>query len=141
MKGEFTHFLKAQNPVYAQVVDELAHGKKKTHWMWFIFPQIAGLGFSPMAQQFALRSADQAKRFLRHKELGERQRQFVRILLSLKSNNASQIFGYPDDLKLHSSLTLFAQTQKRRGLFHKALDKFFQGNMDQATLNLLQEHD
>lgn len=137
MRGEFTHFLTAQNPVYAQVVKELARGKKTTHWMWFVFPQLAGLGYSSMAQQFALQNLEQAGRFLKHKELGERQRQFVRILLGLKSNDASKIFGYPDDLKLHSSLTLFALTQKRKGLFYKALDKFFQGKLDGATVNLL----
>jgi uncharacterized protein (DUF1810 family) len=102
-------FVDAQEPVYADVVAELRAGRKRTHWMWFVFPQIQGLGPSETAQWFAIRSLDEARAYLAHPVLGARLRECTRIVLDIEGRTASEIFGYPDDLKFRSSLTLFAR--------------------------------
>jgi uncharacterized protein (DUF1810 family) len=134
---EFEHFLAAQNPVHDQVRAELSEGEKRSHWMWFVFPQIAGLGHSPMARRFALHSLPQARRFAAHPVLGRRLRDCTRLVLQVQGRQISDIFGFPDDLKFHSSMTLFALAVPEEPLFESALAKYFGGRRDAGTLGIL----
>jgi uncharacterized protein (DUF1810 family) len=138
--ADLIRFLDAQDQIYQQVVEELAKGRKETHWMWFIFPQLAGLGRSGMAQHYAIRDLDQAKRYLADTILGPRLRHVVKLLTDQKEKAAVEILGSPDDLKLRSCLTLFreaASEDSDRALFAKALDQFYRGEPDGRTLELL----
>ena len=137
-EDEFQHFRDAQLPVYNDVVAELAAGRKRSHWMWFIFPQLQGLGRSEMAQRFALSSVDQARRYAADPELGRRLRQCAEIVNRIEAKNITDIFGYPDDLKFHSSMTLFVLASPGNSPFNSALTKFFGGKMDGRTIELLQ---
>ncbi|HEY3729824.1 MAG TPA: DUF1810 domain-containing protein [Steroidobacteraceae bacterium] len=130
-------FVVAQQPVFDRVVTELRQGCKATHWMWFIFPQLAGLGSSPMARTYAISGLDEARAYLQHPVLGQRLRQCVELVVRADAGNISQLFGYPDDLKFRSSLTLFLQASAHEGLFQAALDKYFGGTGDQRTLERL----
>ncbi len=130
-------FVSAQAPLYSKVVTELSTGRKRTHWMWFVFPQMAGLGRSAMAQQYAIGSLAEAQAYLAHPVLGPRLRECCRILLDLEDLGASDIFGDPDDMKLHSSLTLFAAAAPSDALFDHCLDRYFGGLPDTATLALI----
>lgn len=134
---EFQHFLDAQEPVYERVVQELANGAKRSHWMWFIFPQVAWLGHSFMAQQFALHSLEEAQRYAGHLVLGQRLRKCTQLVLDVQGRNVSQIFGHPDDLKLHSAITLFNLAVPSDGLFQSVLTKYFNGRQDTKTIELL----
>ena len=137
---DLIRFLDAQDQIYQQVLKELAAGRKETHWMWFIFPQLAGLGRSGMAQRYAIRDLDQAKRYLADAILGPRFRQVVKLLIAQKEKSAFDILGSPDDLKLRSCLTLFREAaagDSDRALFSKALDQFYDGEPDDGTLELL----
>jgi uncharacterized protein (DUF1810 family) len=129
-------FLRAQKPVYDQVLAELAAGRKRTHWMWFIFPQIAGLGISETSRRFAIRDLDEARAYLAHPILGARLRQCAALRLQLRDQSAHHIFGSPDDLKLRSSATLFAQVSPSGSVFHQLLDQFFGGEEDTRTIAL-----
>lgn len=129
-------FIQAQQDVYEQALAELKSGRKRSHWMWFIFPQIAGLGFSSTSRFYAIRDISEAQEYLAHPLLGERLRQCSRALLA-QSASASTIFGQPDDLKLCSSMTLFAVTDADNLLFNKVLYQFFAGRQDNRTLELL----
>lgn len=135
------HFLKAQEPAYARVLKELRGGRKQSHWMWFIFPQHVGLGRSSTAQVYGLASLEEARVYLDHPLLGARLCECTELLLSLEGRTAKAIFGFPDDLKLRSSMTLFAVangTDKDEDcLFQKVLDVFCGGQRDQLTLDLL----
>ena len=136
---DLVRFVDAQASVYEQVVAELTKGRKQTHWMWFIFPQLAGLGRSPMAQRYAIRELDQAKRYLADPILGGRLRQAVRLVIGHKDRSALEILGSPDDLKFRSCLTLFAQAASNnadRILVEQALHQFYDGP-DPQTLGLL----
>jgi uncharacterized protein (DUF1810 family) len=138
--ADFIRFLEAQDQIYDQVVGELGKGRKKTHWMWFIFPQLAGLGRSAIAQQYAIRDLNQARRYLGHPVLGARLRQVVNLMLGHPGKSALEILGSPDDLKFRSSLTLFREAagdDADRALFNKALDRFYGGAPDERTLELL----
>lgn len=135
--NEFTHFLEAQEPVLDQVTRELAAGEKRSHWMWFIFPQIAGLGHSHMAQRYALHSLEEAQRYAGHAILGERLRRCTRLVCEVKNRDLPDIFGYPDDLKFHSSMTLFALAVPEEALFSSALEKYFGGRKDAKTMQIL----
>ncbi len=110
----FRHFVEAQNQTYAQAVAELAGGEKRSHWMWFIFPQLAGLGSSAMAHRYALGSLQEAMDYLWHPLLGPRLRDITAVVNRVEHRTASQIFGYPDDLKFHSSMTLFSLATDRQ---------------------------
>ena len=137
---DLIRFLDAQDQIHQQVLKELAAGRKETHWMWFIFPQLAGLGRSGMAQYYAIRDLDQAKRYLADSILGPRLRQVVKLLVAQKGKSAFEILGSPDDLKLRSCLTLFREAaagDSDRALFSKALDQFYDGEPDDGTLELL----
>lgn len=127
-------FVAAQEPLYSQVLAELRAGAKRSHWMWFVFPQIAGLGFSAMAQRYALGSLDEARAYLAHPVLGPRLRDCVRLVLEAEGRDAGAIFGTPDDAKFRSSLTLFARAAPGEALFGDALDKYYGGAEDAATL-------
>jgi uncharacterized protein (DUF1810 family) len=137
---DLVRFVEAQASVYARVVEELTAGNKQTHWMWFIFPQLAGLGHSTMAERYAIRDLDQAKRYLADQILGDRLRHDVRLVLRHTGKTALQILGSPDDLKFRSCMTLFAHATSNdddRSLFKQALDQFSVGKSDPRTEQLL----
>jgi len=137
---DLIRFLDAQDQIYAQVIKELTNGRKQTHWMWFIFPQLAGLGRSAMAQHCAIRDLDQARRYLADAILGERLREAVRLMMNHKGKSALEILRSPDDLKLLSFLTLFREAATDNSdhlLFTEALDQFYRGQADDLTLELL----
>jgi len=130
-------FLDAQDPVYAQVCSELRAGRKRSHWMWFIFPQIQGLGYSPLARKFAIASLQEAKAYLDHPILGARLKEFCRLVNRVEGRSIEEIFGYPDDLKFRSSMTLFAHAASDDQIFRDALEKYFNGEDDPATVERL----
>jgi uncharacterized protein (DUF1810 family) len=130
-------FIDAQHPVYGQVRDELQAGQKESHWMWFIFPQIKGLGSSPTAQKYAITGIDEAKAYLDHPLLGFRLRECTQLVNAVNGRSIEEIFGYPDHLKFHSSMTLFAHVHPSDGLFAAALMKYYKGKMDRKTLEQL----
>jgi uncharacterized protein (DUF1810 family) len=136
MNDEFDldRFVNAQDPVYSDVLAELRTGKKRTHWMWFVFPQIAGLGQSEMARRYAIRSSDEAAAYLAHPVLGPRLRECVRLVSLHRDMEIKQIFDGPDDLKFHSSMTLFNDIAPDEAVFQTCLDQFFDGRPDPATL-------
>jgi uncharacterized protein (DUF1810 family) len=133
-------FLEAQEGVYARALRELRSGRKRGHWMWFIFPQIEGLGRSATTRYYAVKSAAEARAYLRHPVLGPRLRDCARALLALDTHAARDVLGYPDNLKLRSSMTLFAHAAGESGtVFHRVLDQYFDGEPDRRTLDLLGE--
>ena len=131
---DLERFVRAQAGVYEQVCAELRAGSKRSHWMWFIFPQIAGLGMSEMSVRFAIASLDEASAYLEHPLLGARLRECTGIVNALTHKTAEEVFGYPDDMKFRSSMTLFARAAEKDSLFQSALDKYFSGEMDAETL-------
>jgi uncharacterized protein (DUF1810 family) len=131
---ELQRFVDAQAGVYEQACIEMRLGKKRSHWMWFVFPQIRGLGSSPMAVRYAISGLEEARAYLAHEILGPRLRECAGIVVELNGKTASEMFGYPDDLKFHSSMTLFAKVEEGTGIFGKALEKYFDGEMDIGTL-------
>ncbi len=130
-------FLSAQEPVYDTVLDELRAGRKSSHWIWFIFPQITGLGRSAMAQKFAIGSLNEAKAYLKHPVLGPRLRECTQLVLDVNGRSAKEILGYPDHLKFRSCMTLFLTAATDNTLFNSALLKYFDGKPDQMTLDIL----
>lgn len=135
---DLQRFLDAQAPVMGRVLGELKTGQKQSHWMWFVFPQIDGLGSSPMAQRYALSGEAEALAYWRHEVLGKRLDDCVEAVLPhAVSKTPRQIFGTPDDLKFHSSLTIFEHATGGEGPFGTALEVFFAGRRDNATLSLL----
>jgi uncharacterized protein (DUF1810 family) len=130
-------FVDAQDPVYAHVCDELKHGHKRSHWMWFVFPQIQGLGASAMARRFAISSLAEAEAYLRHPILGPRLRESTQLVNLVNERSIEDIFGYPDYLKFRSSMTLFARATADNDVFIEALRKYFGGEADPQTLQLL----
>ena len=136
MNDEFDldRFVNAQDPVYSDVLAELRTGKKRTHWMWFVFPQIAGLGQSEMARRYAIRSSDEAAAYLAHPVLGPRLRECARLVALHRDMEAREIFDSPDDLKFHSSMTLFNDIAPDETVFQTCLDQFFDGRPDPQTL-------
>jgi uncharacterized protein (DUF1810 family) len=130
-------FLQAQDAIYHQVLRELAAGRKQSHWIWFIFPQLAGLGTSSMTRRFALHSPAEARAYLAHPVLGQRLRECTRLMLKAPGHEISAILDYPDDLKFRSSMTLFAAVADDEPIFTDALQKFFDGQPDPRTIELL----
>jgi len=130
-------FVAAQDGIYQQVVSELSAGRKRSHWMWFIFPQLAGLGLSATAQHYAISGLAEARAYLAHPVLGARLRECSALVLAVQGATVHGIFGSPDNRKFHSSMTLFAQASPDEALFRNCLDKYFGGVPDQATLDLL----
>ena len=135
-------FIDAQASTYSQACAELAAGEKRSHWMWFIFPQIQGLGFSSTAQRYAITDLPEARAYLAHPVLGPRLRECTGLVNAVKGRTLDQIFGYPDDLKFHSSVTLFSEVESASdSVFKQALAKYFEGRPDRKTLDhLVDEH-
>ena len=130
-------FLDAQQSDYEIALSEIKKGRKRSHWMWYIFPQIHGLGFSEVSRFYAIKDMDEAEEYLKHPVLGKRLVQISNVLLGLTTDNANTIFGSPDDLKLKSSMTLFSLLPNADLVFQRVLDKFFSGEKDQKTLQLV----
>lgn len=139
--ADLIHFVDAQAEIYSDVVEELTAGHKRTHWIWFIFPQLSGLGHSATAQRYAIRDIDQARRYLADPVLGNRLRHDVNLMVRHKGKSALEILGSPDDLKFRSCLTLFyeaASDKADKSLFAETLNQFYNGEQDPRTLELLQ---
>lgn len=135
---DLKRFVEAQQPVYTRVLGELGNGQKTSHWMWFVFPQIRGLGGSPMAIRYAIGSLAEARAYLDHPVLGARLRECCEILAGLEDRSAEAIFGYPDVLKLISSLTLFSRAAGQNdSVFDALLEKYYDGKPDPQTLALI----
>lgn len=135
---ELERFVKAQQLIYDQVLFELTNGEKRSHWMWFIFPQIEGLGHSSTSIYYSIKSLEEAQAYLSHPILGSRLVECAGILLQLEGKTASEIFGFPDDLKLRSSMTLFACAAGEDSLFARMLDKYFSSQKDERTLKFIE---
>ena len=130
-------FVQAQAHDYERALAEIRNGHKRSHWMWYIFPQIDGLGSSSMAQRYAIKSADEARAYLAHPVLGPRLLACAEAAVANAGSDATEIFGSPDDLKLRSSATLFATVSEPDSVFHRLLLKFYPGGPDMTTLRLL----
>jgi len=130
-------FVQAQNDVYDDVLIELRNGRKRSHWMWFIFPQIEGLGFSAISQLYSIKSLAEATAYLVHPILGPRLKECAETVLGVEGRSVHEIFGSPDDMKLKSSATLFAHVSPPGSVFHRTLDKYYGGVRDTRTLELL----
>jgi uncharacterized protein (DUF1810 family) len=134
---DLKRFVAAQEGVYGSVCAELRSGAKRSHWMWFIFPQIAGLGHSAMAKKFAIASLEEAIAYLGHPLLGPRLRECTDLVTAVKDRSINQILGSPDDMKFCSSMTLFAQAAQDNAIFRGAIEKYYSGRFDPATLEIL----
>ena len=134
---DLDRFVRAQETNYTQALSELRSGRKRTHWMWYVFPQLEGLGSSPTAGRYAISGLAEAKAYLAHPVLGPRLVECAEAVLQHAALTASAMFGYPDDMKLRSSATLFARVSPAGSVFHRILDAFFQGRLDEVTLSLL----
>jgi uncharacterized protein (DUF1810 family) len=130
-------FVEAQDPVYETVLAELRAGAKRSHWIWFVFPQVRGLGHSATAVRYGISSLDEARAYLAHPVLGPRLRECARLVAGIDGRSADDIFGWPDNLKVRSSMTLFAQATDENAEFRAVLDKFYDGEDDPATIELL----
>lgn len=140
MEDNLNRFLKAQERDYATALSEIKSGRKRSHWMWYIFPQLAGLGLSETSKFYAIRDKNEAIAFLNHPLLGARLIKISTALLSLHQTNPTSIFGQPDDMKLRSCMTLFAAIDTApHAVFQRVLDKYFDGKRDQATLQFLRK--
>ena len=134
---DLNRFISAQEGVYDRALAELRGGLKRTHWMWFIFPQIDGLGYSSTARHYAIKSLEEARQYLSHPILGPRLVECAEAVLAVQGRSASDIFGYPDDMKLHSSMTLFALVSEPHSVCVRVLEKYFQGKQDARTLQIV----
>lgn len=139
MSAALARFISAQEQIYERVRGELRDGQKSSHWMWFIFPQIAGLGFSEMSRRYAIRDIDEAREYLRHPVLGRRLVECAMLVLSHKARSIHDILGSPDDVKLKSCMTLFEKAAPTNSLFASVLEQFYNGDRDERTVQLLGE--
>jgi len=137
---DLSKFIEAQERQYAIALSEIKSGSKESHWMWFIFPQIAGLGFSDVSKFYAIQNLHEAKTYLNHEVLGARLKEISQVLLLQDTDNATHIFGCPDDLKLHSCMTLFAIADEENtdNVFEKVITKYFKGKYDRRTVEILE---
>ena len=133
---DLARFVEAQSHDYATALGEIRRGRKASHWMWYVFPQFEGLGGSPMSQRYAIRSLDEAGAYLSHPVLGPRLRECAEAVLAVEGRSAREIFGSPDDLKLRSSMTLFAMISPDGSVFHQIIAKYFAGAGDDLTVRL-----
>ena len=140
-KYNLERFVSRQKDSYDTAYKELSQGMKKSHWMWWIFPQIIGLGMTSISKEYSIKSIEEAKAFLDHPYLGKNLKEICKVLLDTKSNDASYVMGYPDDLKLCSSMTLFIEADPEEKLFQQVLDKFFNGRKDSRTLDILKSQE
>jgi uncharacterized protein (DUF1810 family) len=134
---DLNRFISAQEGVFDVALAELKRGQKRSHWMWFIFPQLAGLGSSSTSRKYAIKSLDEARAYLAHPDLGQRLLDCCKAILSVQRRSASEIMGYPDDLKLRSSMTLFALAEDSHPEFRQVIERYFDGQLDPRTLGLL----
>ena len=134
---DLERFVSAQEPVFVTALTELRAGKKQTHWMWFVFPQLHGFGRSPLAQHYGINSLGEATAYIEHPVLGPRLKQCVEAVLALQGRSLRQIFGSPDDTKFRSSMTLFALAAGEDSVFQEALNRYTKGAMDQMTVDLV----
>jgi uncharacterized protein (DUF1810 family) len=134
---DLNRFVDAQAPVFRTVVDELRGGRKRGHWMWFVFPQLRGLGSSPMAERYGISSIEEARAYLRHDLLGPRLRECTGLVNQVQGRSVAEIFGSPDDLKLCSSMTLFARATDDNADFVALLDRYYGGRQDPVTVTRL----
>ncbi|WGD48901.1 DUF1810 domain-containing protein [Bradyrhizobium sp. CB1650] len=137
---DLERFVSAQDPVYPDVLAELSRGRKQSHWMWFIFPQVAGLGFSAMSQRYAIGSREEAQAYLAHPVLGLRLSECTELVLAVEGRTINAILGAPDDAKFRSSMTLFGAVSDAP-IFGQAIAKYFRGEPDGATLEILARRD
>lgn len=136
--SDLTRFTKAQEGDYERALAEIKSGRKQSHWMWYIFPQIAGLGFSSTAKFYAIETKAEAESYLAHPVLGVRLIEISNAALEVEGKTANQIFGSPDDMKLKSSMTLFGALENTNPVFQKVLDKYYDGKQDLKTLELIE---
>jgi uncharacterized protein (DUF1810 family) len=136
---ELSRFLEAQKPDYDQALSEIKAGRKRTHWMWYIFPQIDGLAFSSTSKLYAIKSIDEARAYLNHPVLGSRLLECAQAVVDIEARSIAEIFGSPDDLKLKSCITLFASVLPSGSVFDRILEKYYRGKRDDKTLQLLEE--
>jgi uncharacterized protein (DUF1810 family) len=134
---QLNRFIQAQDKMYDSVLEELREGQKQSHWMWYIFPQIDGLALSATSKYYAIKSIEEAQRYLHHPVLGMRLVECAKTVLAIEGRSISQIFGYPDDIKLKSSMSLFGYVAAPHSVFIRSLDKYFNGERDDKTLRLL----
>jgi uncharacterized protein (DUF1810 family) len=134
---DLSRFINAQEGIFESVLSELSDGRKQTHWMWFIFPQIDGLGFSSTTKYYAIKSLDEARQYLNHPVLGARLLQCAGLVLAVEGKSALEIFGSPDDVKFKSSMTLFSRAGGPHSIFARLLEKYFHGRQDERTIALL----
>jgi uncharacterized protein (DUF1810 family) len=134
---KLARFLEAQEHEYERAVSEIREGRKRSHWMWYVFPQFEGLGFSATSRHFAIKSKDEAAAYLAHPVLGRRLTECAEALLQLEGHTAAEIFGSPDDMKLRSSATLFAMVSPAGSVFHRVIEKYFAGQKDERTVRLV----
>lgn len=134
---DLNRFLEAQEEGYAQVVSELENGRKRTHWMWYIFPQIDGLAFSPMSKRYSIKSREEAQAYLRHPVLGSRLQECAEAVVHVEGRSIEEILGSPDDMKLKSCATLFAFVSSSNSVFERIIEKYYHGEQDDRTLRLL----
>ncbi len=134
---DLTRFVRAQDTVYGQALSEIRSGRKRSHWMWYIFPQLDGLGFSSTSRFYGIKNRDEASAYLAHPLLGPRLRECAEAALAVAGRSAREIFGSPDDLKLRSSATLFACVSPPDSVFERLLQKYYHGERDEKTLQLL----
>jgi uncharacterized protein (DUF1810 family) len=132
-----SRFIDAQNKDYSIALEEIKNGRKRSHWMWYIFPQILGLGFSETSKYYAIKNWQEANEYLKHPVLGNRLINICQALLDQAGNDANKIFGSPDDLKLKSSMTLFASLKETNPVFQMVLDKFYSGKCDDKTIEII----
>ncbi len=136
---DLSRFIEAQQGIYAEVLNELRSGQKRSHWMWYIFPQMDGLAYSPTSKYYAIKSLEEARQYLKHPVLGKRLWECAEAVLAIEGRSASEIFDYPDDLKLKSSMTLFARVADSDSVFARILKKYFHGETDVRTIDLLKK--
>lgn len=134
---DLTRFVQAQEGAYHQVLSEIRSGRKRSHWMWYIFPQYEGLGFSSTSRRYAIKSLAEAEAYLRHPVLGPRLLECAEAAVRVDGRSASEVFGSPDDMKLRSCATLFACVSPPGSVFERLLDRYFRGERDGTTLRLL----
>ena len=134
---DLNRFISAQETIYKSVLEELRRGQKRSHWMWFIFPQIDGLGNSETSRYYSIKNEHEARAYLAHPVLGPRLLQCAETVLALNGKTASEIFGFPDDMKFKSSMTLFVRVSELQNVFVRVLDKYFDGKLDTKTIDLI----
>ena len=138
-RNDLDRFVQAQRANFEDALAEIRSGRKRSHWMWYVFPQFEGLGSSPMARRYSIKSLGEARAYLRHPVLGPRLTTCAEATLAVEGKSAHEIFGSPDDMKLHSCATLFASVSLAGSVFHRVLDQYFEGEHDRKTLGLVEQ--